>query len=434
MSQTHTFWEENANVQHVKYEGSNSNDEQPRLKDERNMFACCDGNFNFSTALCSEDESEYNNGVYKKNKVSRQDPMSHRIIEKRRRDRMNNCLADLSRLIPTEYLKKGRGRIEKTEIIEMAIKYMKHLQHLHVSPSEHYRLGYQECMSEVMRFLVEVEGHFPREAICIRLLSHLQKHCETLSRATQSSLKENLLSENYTVPVKKSDEKLKVSEQIDLTKTTESNNNNNAKVIEDRLSAKPESDDKSLDNLASYKYKNDIKQRFSQDLNSAAKKQKVDNGGGNSIRRTSVTSIENHSSSYGSPPSSNGEFSVPILSENETLRENSNSIRSYHFKSDSVAPIRRSPILNGSQLHQDKYKIEIKNFNIPIFVFHAKGSFYIPLTIDYFTLLPFLHNYNLLETFTNIHDLVLHPVSINVSFHSNCTTVKYKSEFSPTWH
>lgn len=59
-----------------------------------------------------------------------QDPMSHRIIEKRRRDRMNNCLADLSRLIPAEYLKKGRGRVEKTEIIEMAIRHMKHLQGL----------------------------------------------------------------------------------------------------------------------------------------------------------------------------------------------------------------------------------------------------------------------------------------------------------------
>lgn len=65
--------------------------------------------------------------------------MSHRIIEKRRRDRMNNCLADLSRLIPTEYLKKGRGRIEKTEIIEMAIKHMKFLQQEHGSPSEQYR-------------------------------------------------------------------------------------------------------------------------------------------------------------------------------------------------------------------------------------------------------------------------------------------------------
>lgn len=54
--------------------------------------------------------------------------MSHRIIEKRRRDRMNNCLQDLSRLIPPEYLKKGRGRVEKTEIIEMAIRHLKYLQ------------------------------------------------------------------------------------------------------------------------------------------------------------------------------------------------------------------------------------------------------------------------------------------------------------------
>lgn len=53
---------------------------------------------------------------------------------------MNNCLADLSRLIPTEYLKKGRGRIEKTEIIEMAIKHMKYLQQEHGNPTEHYRL------------------------------------------------------------------------------------------------------------------------------------------------------------------------------------------------------------------------------------------------------------------------------------------------------
>lgn len=35
-----------------------------------------------------------------------QDPLSHRMIEKRRRDRMNNCLTDLSRLIPNSFIKK----------------------------------------------------------------------------------------------------------------------------------------------------------------------------------------------------------------------------------------------------------------------------------------------------------------------------------------
>ncbi|XP_066597698.1 hairy/enhancer-of-split related with YRPW motif protein 1-like isoform X2 [Prorops nasuta] len=137
-----------------------------------------------------------------------QDPMSHRIIEKRRRDRMNNCLADLSRLIPAEYLKKGRGRVEKTEIIEMAIRHMKHLQGLrqdtkhpvvtsvHAHPedsvdsvshstatstaSEHYRLGFQECLSETMHFLVEVEGFFARDSLCVQLINHLQQHCDKI--------------------------------------------------------------------------------------------------------------------------------------------------------------------------------------------------------------------------------------------------------------
>ena len=48
---------------------------------------------------------------------------------------MNSCLADLSHLIPSNYLKKGRGRIEKTEIVEMAIKHIKHLQELLPSAS-----------------------------------------------------------------------------------------------------------------------------------------------------------------------------------------------------------------------------------------------------------------------------------------------------------
>lgn len=134
--------------------------------------------------------------------------MSHRIIEKRRRDRMNNCLADLSRLIPAEYLKKGRGRVEKTEIIEMAIRHMKHLQGLrqeskhpavttvHTHPedsvdsvshstvtstaADHYRLGFQECLSETMHFLVEVEGFFARDSLCVQLINHLQQHCEKI--------------------------------------------------------------------------------------------------------------------------------------------------------------------------------------------------------------------------------------------------------------
>ena len=130
-----------------------------------------------------------------------QDPLSHRIIEKRRRDRMNNCLADLSRLIPSSYLKKGRGRIEKTEIIEMAIKHMKHLQNhpcnkpegcemaqeietglSKTNSVESFRVGYHECLTESMHFLVEKEGLYSGNSFCVRLMAHLQKHYEKLGK------------------------------------------------------------------------------------------------------------------------------------------------------------------------------------------------------------------------------------------------------------
>uniref|UniRef100_T1J4E7 BHLH domain-containing protein n=1 Tax=Strigamia maritima TaxID=126957 RepID=T1J4E7_STRMM len=129
-------------------------------------------------------------------KRSVRDPLSHRIIEKKRRDRMNNCLANLSSLLPSSYWKKSRGRIEKTEIIEMAITHMKYLQ-MQIKLNRHsdtatedksdnskdsFCFGYQECMAEIMHFLVEVEGFYPRENLCIKLLNHLRKHGEEISK------------------------------------------------------------------------------------------------------------------------------------------------------------------------------------------------------------------------------------------------------------
>lgn len=100
-----------------------------------------------------------------------QDPLSHRIIEKRRRDRMNSCLADLSRLIPPQYQRKGRGRIEKTEIIEMSIRYMKQLQNQEFLHKENmYKMGFEECLQQAANYLYA--GH--RE-VCIQMVDHLKE-------------------------------------------------------------------------------------------------------------------------------------------------------------------------------------------------------------------------------------------------------------------
>lgn len=48
------------------------------------------------------------------------------------------------------------------------------------SKLDQYRLGFQESMSETMQFLVEVEGFYAGDAIFVRLLNHLQSHCDKM--------------------------------------------------------------------------------------------------------------------------------------------------------------------------------------------------------------------------------------------------------------
>ncbi|CAI9722197.1 transcription factor cwo-like [Octopus vulgaris] len=148
-----------------------------------------DSPLNFATSV---EDYEMHGPPTKKPKTPR-DPMSHRIIEKRRRDRMNNCLADLSRLIPANYMKQGQGRIEKTEIIEMAIRHIKHLQNIHRSLvnqgqccAEKFYLGFKECEAETIRYFVECEGLDNKDQFFMRVISHLEavskKHLATGSQ------------------------------------------------------------------------------------------------------------------------------------------------------------------------------------------------------------------------------------------------------------
>ncbi|KAH8307565.1 hypothetical protein KR044_003004, partial [Drosophila immigrans] len=156
---------------------------------------CTESSLNFSTSATaySEDDAEYATG--RRNKTSRQDPLSHRIIEKRRRDRMNSCLADLSRLIPPQYQRKGRGRIEKTEIIEMAIRHLKHLQSECLQKESEYRSGYMDCMKEAAKFLYDSQ----MQDFCYRLLARLQEHIDELFKADcYKSTRSCLIADNVS--------------------------------------------------------------------------------------------------------------------------------------------------------------------------------------------------------------------------------------------
>lgn len=124
-----------------------------------------------------------------------QDPLSHRIIEKRRRDRMNSCLADLSRLIPPQFQRKGRGRIEKTEIIEMSIRYMKQLQNQECLHKENvYKMGYDECLQQAANFLYNTH----RE-LCFQLMDHLKEHSNDFLKGMQYSINRKLIQHSTCI-------------------------------------------------------------------------------------------------------------------------------------------------------------------------------------------------------------------------------------------
>nr|CDF52136.1 transcription factor [Euperipatoides kanangrensis] len=115
---------------------------------------------------------------------------SHKIIEKRRRDRINNCLAELSQTVPAAFAKQTSGKLEKAEILEMTVEYLRAIQtsefgqkinnselfnqELWADMIQHYQSGYNECMKEVFRFMTEVEGVDTNDSRCIRIMSYLQ--------------------------------------------------------------------------------------------------------------------------------------------------------------------------------------------------------------------------------------------------------------------
>merc|ERR1719250_365895 len=57
---------------------------------------------------------------------------------------------------------------------------------------ESFRVGYHECLTESMHFLVEKEGLYSGNSFCVRLMAHLQKHYDRLGRASTSEIHSNV--------------------------------------------------------------------------------------------------------------------------------------------------------------------------------------------------------------------------------------------------
>nr|XP_019961992.1 PREDICTED: hairy/enhancer-of-split related with YRPW motif protein 2 [Paralichthys olivaceus] len=103
------------------------------------------------------------------------------IIEKRRRDRINNSLTELRRLVPTAFEKQGSAKLEKAEILQMTVDHLKMMQasggkgyfDVHALALDFLSLGFRECVTEVSRYLCTVETLDSGDPLRSRLLSHL---------------------------------------------------------------------------------------------------------------------------------------------------------------------------------------------------------------------------------------------------------------------
>ncbi|XP_048860564.1 hairy/enhancer-of-split related with YRPW motif protein 2 isoform X2 [Brienomyrus brachyistius] len=112
------------------------------------------------------------------------------IIEKRRRDRINNSLSELRRLVPTAFEKQGSAKLEKAEILQMTVDHLKMLQatggkgyfDVHALAMDFMSIGFRECLTEVARYLSSVEGLDTSDPLRMRLVSHLST-CATQREA-----------------------------------------------------------------------------------------------------------------------------------------------------------------------------------------------------------------------------------------------------------
>ncbi|XP_072109251.1 hairy/enhancer-of-split related with YRPW motif protein 1 [Mobula birostris] len=114
------------------------------------------------------------------------------IIEKRRRDRINNSLSELRRLVPSAYEKQGSAKLEKAEILQMTVDHLKMLHaaggkgyfDAHALAMDYRSLGFRECLAEVARYLSIIEGLESSDPLRVRLVSHLNNYASQREAAS----------------------------------------------------------------------------------------------------------------------------------------------------------------------------------------------------------------------------------------------------------
>ncbi|KAM8938938.1 hairy and enhancer of split-related protein HELT [Pelodytes ibericus] len=133
-------------------------------------------------------------------KDRRRTPVSHKVIEKRRRDRINRCLSELGKTVPMALAKQNSGKLEKAEILEMTVQYLRALhaadfprgrdKDLLSEFANYFHYGYHECMKNLVHYLTTVERMETKDTKYARIVAFLQSKAHLTTDPLFSSLQE----------------------------------------------------------------------------------------------------------------------------------------------------------------------------------------------------------------------------------------------------
>ncbi|XP_017278452.1 class E basic helix-loop-helix protein 41 [Kryptolebias marmoratus] len=122
--------------------------------------------------------------------------LPHRLIEKKRRDRINECIGQLKDLLPEHLKLSTLGHLEKAVVLELTLKHLNALtavteqQHQKIIALQNgdrsmkspvhadldaFHSGFQTCAKEVLQYLSQFENWTAREQRCAQLIGHLHK-------------------------------------------------------------------------------------------------------------------------------------------------------------------------------------------------------------------------------------------------------------------
>ena len=113
-------------------------------------------------------------------------------VEKKRRDRINRCLDELKEIMSQSDDKARYQKMEKAEILEMAVSYMRNVttkpnQNQDINYQSYYAMAYQQCLSEFQNYLNVVPG--VRDDFKSRIMNHMSQRYLEIASSKQNELK-----------------------------------------------------------------------------------------------------------------------------------------------------------------------------------------------------------------------------------------------------